>query len=368
MFPRRVVDAVLGEPLAPTLRAARCVRSRGDDPCRACELACPHQALWLDPRGGWHLDEGRCDGCGACASVCPSQAIDAPGIDAGALARAWRTGERVTLGCARNDAPATVRLPCLAGLHPERFATLLLRHPGVPVVVDLSACEGCPAGALRPTIEAHARQASDVVRLAGAACDVRVARAAEPRREGVLDRRAFFRVARERATAFVAANLAEREATRPSATLPHRAAFLAAVRDQRTQTHTEPPSLPVAGAWFVDWDVTDACDGCAGAPRARCVQACPNQAWRVAQARMDATLTHDAAACSGCGACQRACPHDALSAQPAPLTATAGRLVKRRIARPRCRVCAQARATGDDGLCRHCRSRRALGERVRLGA
>lgn len=368
MFPRRTVDAVLGEALLPTLRTARCVRTRGDDACRACELACPHQALWLDTRGSWHLDEGRCDGCGVCASACPSQAVDAPGIDGGALLRAWRAGERVTLGCARNDAPATVRLPCLAGLHPERLATLLLRYPDTPVVLDLSACGSCPAGALGPTIEANARQARDFAQRAGAICDVRVARAAAPTAERVLDRRSFFRVARARTTAFVASRLAEDDAVRASATLPHRAALLAAVRERCSNAEAEAPSLPVSGAWFVDWDVADTCDGCAGGPRLRCVQACPNDAWRVASAREDGVLTHDAAACSGCGACQRACPRGALTARPAPIMADAGRLDKRRIPRPRCRACRQARAIGDDGLCRHCRTLRTLSERIRPGA
>lgn len=365
MFTRRAVDAVLGEPLLPTLRTARCVRTRGDDVCRACELACPHQAIWLDTRGTWHLDEGRCDGCGACASVCPSQAVDAPGIDGGALLRAWRDGERVTLGCARHDAPATVRVPCLAGLHPERLATLLLRFPDTPVVLDLSTCGGCPAGALRPSIEAHARQARDVAQRVGATCDVRVARDAAPAAERILDRRSFFRVARERTTAFVASRMAEEDTDRTTATLPHRAALLAAVRERCARSGVEALPLPVSGAWFVDWDVCDACDGCSGAPRPHCVQACPNGAWRVASAGDDGMLTHDAAACSGCGACQRACPRAALQPLPAPITADAGRLAKRRLARPRCRACRQARAIGGDGLCRHCRTRRDLGASVR---
>jgi MinD superfamily P-loop ATPase len=366
VFPRRVVDAIVPDPLVPTLRAGRCVRTRGDEACRACELACPHQALWLDVRGAWHLDEHRCDGCGACASACPSQAVDPPGIDVGALQRAWRQGERVTLGCARNDAPATVRLPCLAGLHPERLATLLLRHPATPVVLDLSACAGCPTGALAPTIEADARRARDYAQRAGVACDVRVARAVERAAEPVFDRRGFFRVARERTGAFVASRLTECDGVRASASLPHREGLLAAVRERCSTDVTQPPLLPVPAAMFVDWDVADSCDGCADAARPRCVQACPNEAWRVASA--DEALTHDAAACSGCGACQRACPQSALAPLSAPITADAGRLAKRHIPRQRCRACRQPRATGSDGLCRHCRTRRALSERLVFGA
>ncbi len=373
MFPRRVVDAVVGEALLPSLRAARCVRWRGDQVCRACELACPHQALWLDPRGSWHLDASACDGCGACASACPSQAIDAPGVDADAMRRAWRGADRVTLCCARSDGHADVRVPCLAGIHPEVLATLLLRHPGTPVVLDLSSCQGCASGALRPVIEAQARQARDYARLAGALADVRVTGRAEPAPARAMDRRAFFRLARERTTTFVAERLAEDGAAVASVSLPHRPALLDAVRARLAMTHPTadpagPVMLPVAAAWYVDWDVSDACDGCAAETRTHCVVACPNGAWRVARSQAGAALTHDAASCSGCGACERACPRSALSARPAALAADAGRRSKRTLAAGVCRSCRQAPARGPDGLCRHCRTRLALADRVRPNA
>ena len=372
MFPRRVIDAVVGEALLPSLRAARCVRWRGDQGCRACEVACPHRALWLDPRGSWHLDASACDGCGACASACPSQAIDAPGVDADAMRRAWRGAERVTLGCARSEGQADVRVPCLAGIHPEAFATSLLRHPDTTVVLDLSACPGCAAGALRPVIEAQARQARDYARLAGAPADVRVTGRAEVAPERAMDRRAFFRLARERTASFVAERLAQDGAAGASVSLPHRPALLGAVRARQAETHpTVPPPgpvmLPVLAAWYVDWHVSDACDGCAAESRARCVAACPNGAWRVGRPHGRAALTHDAATCSGCGACERACPHSALAARPAPLAADAGRQAKRTLAESVCRSCRHAPARGPDGLCRHCRTRIDLAERSRPG-
>jgi len=373
VFPRRVVDAVLGEALLPSLRTARCVRWRGDQVCRACELACPQQALWLDPRGTWHLDESACDGCGACASACPSQAIDAPGVDANAMRRAWRGAERVTLACTRSDGHADVRVPCLAGIHPEALATGFLLHPDATVVLDLSNCQGCAAGALRPLIESQARQAREYARLAGVPADVRVIGRAEAAPERAMDRRAFFRLARERTTTFVAARLAEDDASVAGVSLPHRHALLDAVRARLAATHpsgapTGPVMLPVPAAWYVDWDVSDACDGCAAEPRFRCVAACPNGAWRVVRTQGDAALTHDAASCSGCGACERACPRSALSARPAALAADGGRQAKRTLAAAVCRSCRQAPARGPDGLCRHCRTRLALAERSRPGA
>ena len=50
----------------PALDPQRCT---GD---AACVLACPTQAITLEP---WRVDLGRCLFCGACAAACPEQAI-----------------------------------------------------------------------------------------------------------------------------------------------------------------------------------------------------------------------------------------------------------------------------------------------------
>ena len=369
---RHAIDAVFGEDLVPRLRAARCVRRRrADDDCRACLLACPHQALWFDADGTWRLHAAACDGCGACASACPSQAIDAPGIDLAALRRAWRDRELVTLGCREGGPDAAVRLPCLAGLHPESLASALLGRPSTPVRLDLSACGCCAKGALRPVIEAQARQAVAYVQRLGVAPDVHIADGTTGREGGSdgrarpISRRELFQVAHTRGCELVARGIATlADDTASGSALPHRAALLAAARKHVTAAADEADELSVLGAFFVDWKVADACDGCQEADRPRCLGACPNGAWRLGSAGAEAVLSHDAASCSGCGACRRSCPRSALEPQPAPLRADAGRLAKRTFALARCRICRQRPTKGADGLCGNCRKRQQVAASV----
>jgi ferredoxin len=343
------------------VRAARCLRRRGGG-CNACVLACPAQAVWFDGGGRWRVDASACDACGACVSACPSQALDAPWLDLAGLRRAWRDAgsDGVTLGCPASEA-ATVRVPCLAGLHPELLAGCLVRHPTTPVTLDVVGCEGCAKGALRGVIEAQALAAASYANLLGAEPPLRLASERpppDPPRQR-FSRRELFRRARERGAGLVTTALAVTEATgHPGAALPHRTRLLAAAR-AHTRSTAAAPTLPVLGAFFVDWEVTAACAGCPDEGRPRCVRACPNGAWRVGGGAATAALSHDAASCSGCGACARACPHAALTPRPAPVTADAGRLPKRSIPRSRCRVCRRA-AAGEAGLCSNCRKRRQL--------
>jgi len=142
--------------------------------------------------------------------------------------------------------------------------------------------------------------------------------------------------------------------------LPHRPALLDAVRT-RVPNGAAPPELPVAGAFYVDWDVSERCDGCASVSGTgpRCAARCPTAAWRVAHEDGIAVLTHDVAACTGCGVCQRSCPQDALTPLPAVARADAGRVAKRRLAVARCRSCHQRIAASADGVCGNCRKRLA---------
>ncbi len=367
------LDALFGLEPAPRVRGAHCRRRRaGHRGCRACVMVCPTEALWTDARGRLRLTEVDCVGCGACASVCPTQAIDADG--APGLTAAWRraaadgSAGRLVLGCrlgSDGGRQADATLPCLVALHAERLAGLLLAYPDVAPSLDVGPCAACPIGHLRALIEAHVAQATAFAALLGVTPRVAWVDGASAPAAAALSRRAVLGLAREQATRLAAQALAEAvvvgDAGSAVEALPHRERLLAAARQRARELAGPVPTVPVPGAFFVDWEVADRCDGCAGAPgdTPRCVAACPGGAWRMARRPDAATLTHDAARCTACGLCAERCPRDALRARPAPATADAGRPPKRVLPTRRCRGCHRPVVAGGDGLCGNCRKRLA---------
>lgn len=364
--------------VAPRIDDARCARRReGDRGCRACVLACPTEAIWTDARGRLRLQEIDCVTCGACASACPTQAIAMPEPVLedlhGALAvrakdRAVRIGCR--LGPDGEDGTHDARVPCLAALHPEALAARLVADPTRPIELDASGCARCRWGGLLLQAEDHVARGLTLAHALGLEPDVRFVVPSTPTAsapERRWSRRELFGAAREAASdrlvEHVTRTVAEADRC-PRDRLPHRPALLAAVRGRVTQGSTA-PELPVAGAFYVDWDVSERCDGCASVNGAGplCAARCPTGAWRVAHEDGAAVLTHDVAACTGCGVCQRSCPQDALTPQPAMATADAGRVAKRRLAVARCRGCHQPISASADGLCGNCRKRMAPARR-----
>ncbi len=361
--------------VAPRIDDARCARRReGDRGCRACMLACPTEAIWTDARGRLRLQEIDCVTCGACASACPTQAIAMPepvledlqrALAVRAQDRAVRIGCR--LGPNGEGGVHDARVPCLAALHPEALAARSVADPTRAIELDASGCARCRLGGLLPQAQDHVARALALARKLGLEPDVRFVAAPTPTGsapERRWSRRELFGAAREAASdrlvEHVARTVAEAE-RRTGGRLPHRPALLDAVRARVTPGSTA-PELPVAGAFYVDWDVSEACDGCASVNGAgpRCAARCPTGAWRVAHEEGAAVLTHDVAACTGCGVCQRSCPQDALTPRPAIATADSGRVAKRRLAVARCRGCHQPISASADGLCGNCRKRMAV--------
>jgi len=377
------LDALFGLEPPPRVRGAHCRRRRaGHRGCRACVMVCPTDALWTDAHGRLRLTEVDCVGCGACASVCPTQAIDAAG--APDLTAAWRRAAadgaagRLALGCrlgSDRGRQADATLPCLVALHPERLAGLLLAYPDVALRVHVGPCAACPIGHLRPLIEAQVAQATAFAALLGVTPRVAWADGTSAPATPALSRRAVLGLAREQATRLAAQALAEAalvgDVGAAGEALPHRERLLAAARHRARELAGPVPTQPVPGAFFVDWDVADRCDGCAGIPTEgrsntlagapgdtpRCVAACPGGAWRMARRPDGATLSHDAARCTACGLCAERCPRDALRPLPARVTADAGRSPKRTLPTRRCRGCHRPIVAGGDGLCGNCRKR-----------
>jgi ferredoxin len=353
---------VPGATPTPRVRAAHCRRHRaGNAGCHACALVCPTEAFWVDAAGGLRLQEIDCVGCGACASVCPSQAIAFAGDADGAVAEALRRGDAI-VGCRHGGAEGDVRVPCLAALHPELLAGLMLAFPERRLTLNVACCASCDIGRMLPLIEAQFDQASAYATLAGVTPRARLAgEAAASVAPPALSRRALFGALRQETAKLVTGAIAEAlGGDAPAEHLPHRAALLASVRRRVAERDGEPVALPLLGAFYVDWDASDRCDGCAGVADAngpRCVAACPSGAWRMGRAGGRAVLSHDAARCTACGLCEEVCPRDALTAAPAPLAADAGRVAKRALPLARCRGCHAPIAAGGDGYCPNCRKR-----------
>lgn len=360
----RVLARALGAGTAPHADPAHCRRQRLEgDGCRACVVACPVQAWWIDRGGGLRLQDIDCLSCGACASACPSQAIGVPAPDLRGATRAARERGAAVIACRigpGTSESADAVVPCLAGLAPERLATLFLSHPGASWTLDASRCAGCRLGALRPTIAAHVAQAAAYAARLGVIVAVDVRDDPPPATRG-WTRRELLRRARDGAADAAVRAIADEVPPRPAHDAPpYRAALLGAARSHE-ETSPGPDGRAsddsVLGAFFVGWDVAPACDGCAGAGRPRCVAACPWGAWRLSRG---GALSHDAARCVGCGACADTCPAAALSPRAVSATAREGRVVRRRLEMHRCRGCAGPLPVGGDGLCANCRKRASL--------
>ena len=125
----------------PEVLAERCVHSlieRGA--CRRCVDACPTGA-WVidDERLG--IDPARCDGCGLCAPACPQAAI------VGIVEPLRTAGPAAMLACerawSRASGPAVV--PCVHALGPRDLARLAAAGCQ-RLVVSTGECDSCPRG------------------------------------------------------------------------------------------------------------------------------------------------------------------------------------------------------------------------------
>lgn len=377
--------------------AARCTRPHGSD-CRDCASACPHRAIVMD--GDFRIptvDAATCIGCGVCGPACATAAVGGVGSPPERVVEAavdHPDGFTVRCGAlagrpAPDGAAARHRLGvwCLAGLHPETIAAAAA-HLDAGAVLELrhTDCEACPVGAGGRVRETAAR----AVRLAGRVApqvSVHVHRAApeeaaptpsstdvsaDPQRRRRWGRRRVQRQAapepvvtpgkltRRRLLLGLAdpgdAGAPEQDRApvrRPGAITPSRGVLLAAA--------TAPPlPRPVA---------EPGCTGCRA-----CSKTCPTEALGWITALPDQTLYVDPEACLGCAECVRVCPAGVLAmgetpGDPRPDAAPTEPQRVATVALQACRRCGAVLAAGETGTCTRCRSRRSIADDVwaRLG-
>jgi formate hydrogenlyase subunit 6/NADH:ubiquinone oxidoreductase subunit I len=299
--------------LTPALDTACClnVRHQQAGQCTACQAVCPVDAVTLDPTPAF--DANTCLGCDACTAACPVSALtgkfEVLAAVRRALAQAADEGA-VRLGCralgkGRFDA---VRVPCLGAL-PAEFYLLMAAAGGREVTAYTADCTACPlAGSLTAARDAL----DDVYRVLdglGLYLDVQHQVApppllAEEAPSGV-SRRQFLRGliqtpeaaprSDDRLDAFMTAGVGWRHAL-----------LLEALR---RLDGAQPVVIPLWEGHAADVAATDQCIGCE-----MCAQFCPTGSLRVTHGDDGAlTLWFDAARCTGCGLCVRACFKHAIT-------------------------------------------------------
>jgi Pyruvate/2-oxoacid:ferredoxin oxidoreductase delta subunit len=280
----------------PEVIADRCVHSHMEQArCRACVDACP-TGTWVldDDRLGIKTD--RCDGCGLCAPACPEAAIDASFRPA----RRHIDGLWVAYGaCDRAgiQAPGTAGLmPCI---HVMGVSELLRLHrAGVRrFLLAAGDCKLCPRGRVtgfgrsldqvNALLADRGQELIEAQQLSAAGWSHAVEAANARHRPPTLGRRAFFRGILSSAMQ-TAAGLSEREE-------PGAPDFV-------------PPGRLISGSGRIALHAPRIdparCTGCDA-----CGRLCPHDAIRI---QPDAYVI-DADDCTGCGICVDVCDMDAVS-------------------------------------------------------
>lgn len=304
--------------LLPEVIAERCVHVRFElARCRACADACPRRA-WVvdDERLG--IDATRCDGCGLCASACPEGAV----LDRWEPVRCLVDGERLGFAaCSQSGVPAGPGLmPCVHVLGVHRL--LALHREGVRrLILSRGDCADCARGTVT-RVDTSLVQVALLLRDRGLppleltwldpAPWTRALTAARARhRPPGADRRAFFRRAAQIAAEGVA-ELSSRGAQGAPDFVPPGRLF---PRSETAQLALQAPRID-----------GQRCSGCHA-----CARLCPHEA--IVLESDGYRLDPDG--CTGCGICADACADAAVIVERLPSSAQ----TFLPLAKHRCRGC-----------------------------
>ncbi|WP_084048340.1 4Fe-4S dicluster domain-containing protein [Deinococcus hopiensis] len=301
-----------GDPL-PRYTPPRCLLERqAVGGCDACHATCPHGAIVLGPLGqSVSIDPARCTGCGLCVQVCPSGALE---YDLMAPLQSVRdarqdAGGVASLTCSQSGAGGP-SLTCLGRVTPAVVAAA--GAWGTPLTLVHGECSACPVGA--PDVPERVRRVVEEAQAlrapTGQPTQVTVRRAtSEDHNLGLkLSRRgafaALFRAGRQQ----VAQALPERplpfvDWSQPQQRVPEEWRWRAAA--------LRPVPAPDAA---VHWPAPLVDDTCIDCPV--CANVCPTEAiTREFKPEGGVMLLLNLAACTGCMACVRSCPPDAMHPQ-----------------------------------------------------
>ncbi|MBK9745730.1 MAG: 4Fe-4S binding protein [Chloroflexi bacterium] len=312
------VIAAIGQigDFTPTYAGTRCLNQRHQraGQCASCAAVCPTHAITLTPIPV--IDGNACLSCGACSAACPVGALQ--GVRT--LAEIWHDARsamdsegHLALSCrAVTSSPAaTVRIPCACGLPSELYVALGMN--GVrKVLLYTASCASCALVGGLVRAEESFRDAQQLLEPLG--IELEMVRTDEPppplpqrppQHSGVT-RRGFFSALLKPQTLRVPEQTDLVDSLIAQGVNTRRALLINALQRAQIESSTSVPTY--AGHWGA-LIASDACIGCQ-----MCPQFCPTAALASnVDAEGRVTLWFDAARCTACGLCVRACFKHALA-------------------------------------------------------
>lgn len=317
-----------GHPLGLLHDACLALRAPRYATCRACEDACPVNAIRVGETAIELAED--CVRCGRCAAACPMGALAHPGFSVPDVARG--SAGPLSVDCwkvpAKLSPEGAVRVPCLGGLSPARILELAAVAGARPLeLLDRGWCSGCSAGGQGGhPVDAHLQQAGSLLTAAGIGklpglrslplpADLMPLEIPAPVTEAKLARRGFFSALAGNA----AVTIDRVKPLGPQLNVPRRRGFerepVASRERERLLAAmaligkaagvARPPIL------FHRVAVSDACNN-----DQLCASVCPTGALSVLKDGHRTELMFDTRRCIGCDECSSICPSSAVRVLP----------------------------------------------------
>jgi ferredoxin len=307
------------------LRRAHCLSAQFPYlSCQCCVDSCPAKVLHRTDHQ-LQLDAG-CLNCGRCAAVCPTGALSLPGLNA---ALAPGTSDRTLyVDCwkvPRSESPAdAVRVPCVGAVSVGQWLALAAGGR-VVMALDRGWCERCSAGGSIHPAQASLTEARVLLSETGVSQEAmpRLMRRLLPawrmpraipaaRAERHINRRRFFAgLAGELAEAATAYRGASDSGPTPTPTRATRPGQVRALERERRLAAlallARRRGTRLSPRLFPQIEISARC-----CDHHVCASLCPTGALAVYEDGGVSGVRFDAFACMACGACERACPEQAL--------------------------------------------------------
>ncbi|AFZ68869.1 ATP-binding protein [Deinococcus peraridilitoris] len=305
-----------GNPV-PRYTGPRCLVERlAVGGCDLCQQICPHEAITIDARV--EINDTRCTGCGLCTQVCPSGALEFDVTAALGAVREQTVPERRSVDGSVDDGAKLVcsqagesgkTLPCLA-----RVTSSLIVAAGAwdtPLELVHGDCADCKLGGpqVPQELQKVVEQAQQLRLATGRPAQVTVRRGNGEGAGGeAVSRRGVFGSLFRSARSVVSELVPDQPLPFVDWSVPQERVPAEWQWRRRALKPTPPPQAAVY------WPAPVVDDKCILCPV--CANVCPTEAI-AREFAPDGTITlHlDLAACTGCDACVRSCPPDAMALQ-----------------------------------------------------